>query len=224
MKNRKKAETYILSVIKDITKSEHNVKLYRDLFKSMSDKQFDAFMTRLDNEDGYLEVIVPIDDDVFDGKITVDNNIKVASKLNYNFEQRLLIEATDSTPSHLTTNKYIILDLPFRRTKQLLTKGIRTASDSNSIDTLTGQVKNNSSANMMTYPELQLLSSYGLDQSVLEIIKDRGGDQDSLVALLTMLREKGTVSRNEVEQHSGGVGSTKSLKNYFSAMHIKNNI
>ena len=39
--NRKKVEEYILTWIKKITNSDFNVNLYKDMFKNMSDEEFD---------------------------------------------------------------------------------------------------------------------------------------------------------------------------------------
>jgi len=104
-KNRKKTEEFILKYIKKITNTDFNVNLYKDLFKSMNDKEFDEFMTKLKNNETILQVIVPHDTKTT--KITLENNIKVAKELGHDFFQYLDIGPTKDDTKRRTKNKYL---------------------------------------------------------------------------------------------------------------------
>jgi len=218
MSKRKQAEDFILKWIKKITKSDKNVQLYKDLFKRMNNKEFEEFMEKLEKEEIILNIIVPHDG--FDGKITIEENYKLAKELGFDFFQHLLIEREDGTYIK-TPDKYEILLLPFRRTKQTIDKGISVSDDAKRIDMLTGQVTGDSQASKLTYPELQVLVGLGLQDSLIELMRDRGGDLGAARALIGALSKYGRVSRKLIDMYSTGTLSTKSLKAYFVGMHLK---
>jgi len=224
MATRKEKEAFIIKYIKKLTNSPTNVKLYEDRFKSMSDKEFDIFIKELGEGTRILEIIVPVDVRDNDCDITIENNFKLAEELGYKFEQSLLERKDENSPLTETNEKYLILDLPVRRTKQTLVKGITVSSNNKKIDELTGQVKDDSASTKITQPEIQLLLMYGLEDSVIELLKERGGDKNANKALNDLLRNKGTTNRQEVELYEGGVVATQSLANYFYGMHVDNTV
>ncbi len=215
---RKAAQTDILKYIDAIAKGGQNKKLYEDLFKSMSDKEFDKFMLGLKNKTITLCVVVPHDGSV---KITVKNNEKVAKSLGYEFFQRLRMVDSDTKESYLTPNKYFVYKLPVRRTAQLLIKGISVPKDIKSTDALTGQVANASRSSKITMPETQMLIGMGLEDTVEELLKFRGGDLGSRNAMMNILYKQGRVDKKTLEEYGTGVEATKTLKNYFLGAHIR---
>lgn len=224
MKNRRDTEVFILKWIEKLTESKKNIELYQKMFKRLSDEEFDLLMQELKDGSRILEIIVPPDTRNSDVNISVRKNYKLAEALGYSFEQKIKEGPVKDLPVTVTPKEYMILDLPFRRTKQTLAKGITVAKDVKDIDTITGQVKGDSAPNKLTYPEIQLLVSYGLDESIVELLKDRGGDISSLRALIDTLKSRGKATREQLDIYSSETGSTRSLKNYFIAMHIDNNI
>jgi len=57
--NRKKTEAYILKYVDKIAQGGQNKELYSNLFKSMSDKEFNNFMLGLKSGKVTLSIIVP---------------------------------------------------------------------------------------------------------------------------------------------------------------------
>lgn len=220
---RKQVEEKILDVVSRLThKNEKNVNLYKELFSKMSDADFDEFMVGLKNGKYHLSIIVPLGNEV---KITLENNQKVAKSLGYDFFQRLKINPNkEGEPSYITPNKYLVYKLPIKRTSQLLAKKISVPADNNSRDVLTGQVRGSSRARRVTGPEVQVLTGYGLVDSVIEFMKVRGGDLGSGAALDMMLFRTGEASLETAKQYGKGVRSSKTLKSYFEAMHIRNTL
>jgi DNA-directed RNA polymerase subunit K/omega len=216
---RKRVEDFILTQIKNITHSDNNVKLYTDLFKSMSDDAFDTFMVKLRNKEITLAVIAP--NEKSDVKITVENNFKVAKSLGFEFFQNLNIESDGILPSYPTPNKYMILKLPIKRAAQLLSKGISVPEDNKSIDLLSGQVTGKSKSSKLTLPELQILAGLGLKDTIVELMKTRGGDAGEAMALDNLLYKQGSVSQATLRNYSTGVTSTATLDAFFNAAHIK---
>lgn len=219
---RKATEDLILKYIDRIVTGKTNTELYKELFKSMSDKEFDQFMQDLRDGKRTLSIIVPNGDKRY--QVDINNNIKLAKELGYDFFQRLVVGETDGLPAYTTTNKYMILKLPVRRAAQLLQKKISIPENARTINVLTGQVTGKSKGSKLTNPELQLLISLGLDKSIQELLKIRGGDQGSQRAMDNYLVNQGAATQAQINQYESGVVSKKTLKAYFTAMHIKNNL
>ena len=219
-KNRKKVEEYILTWIKKITQDEDNVNLYKNLFKSMNNEEFDKFMESL-KEGRILQIIVPPDSKV-DKKINVKHNMKLAKELGVEFYQHLTYGPGGSYPTKIRTPiKFLVLDSPFRRLRQTVEKGVSVSKNIKHIDMLTGQVTGDSQASKITLPELQLLNGMGVKDILVEFLKFRGGDLGANRAMNNYLMHYGQASMNVLKAYAEGVVSTKTLKAYFNAIHLK---
>lgn len=219
---RQQAEKTILHYISRIVTGKENVKLYEDLFASMTDQDFHQFMLDLQSGKKHLAVIIPNGNK----NITADveNNVKLAKELGFEFFQRLKITNSMDLPDHLTPNKYMIIKLPVKRASQLLSKKISIPEHNNSIDTLTGQVTGDSKGSKITNPELQILIGLGLKESLKELMKMRGGDKGEQAAMTQLLIKQGMVTQAQAEQYSTGVISKKTLKSYFNGMGIRSTL
>jgi len=214
---RKKAQDDILNTINAIA-GDKNHKLYKDLFKSMSDKDFDKFMVGLRDKTITLCIIVPHEDN---DRVSFENNVIVGRQLGYEFFQRLRFKDPDTGETYLSPNKFLIYKLPVRRTSQLLIKGVSIPKDAKAIDAMSGQVTGSSRASKITLPETQLLMGMGLENTVEELLKFRGGDLGAKNAMMNMLYKNGRVTKAEISEYATGVVSTKTLKNYLISAHIK---
>jgi len=221
MGNRKDAENIILNYIDKMVPGGENKQLYVDMFSKMDNKAFDAFMLALKERKVKLQVIVPNGSSI---KVDVNRNIKIAKELGHEFIQQLDVASDGDTPAYRTPVKYLVYKLPVRRASQLLSKKISIPTDSNHIDSLTGQVANTSASSKITYPEIQVLAGSKLNRTLLEFMKYRGGDIGAQNALDNILYKQGTVTQDQLEEYSTGVESTKTLKNFLRAMHIKSTI
>ena len=223
-KKRKQVEEYILTWIKKITNSEFNVNLYKDLFKNMTDEEFDNFMKSLRDDKRWLQIIVPPDIRNSDVKISISKNYKLAKELGYDFFQQLDIGPNRDLPKYRTPHKFLIIDLPIRRTKQTSEKGVSVSTHAKNIDMLTGQPKGDSTATRISYPELQVLVGMGLTHSLIELLRDRGGDIMTERLLMSGLSKYGVISQKLLSNYATGALSTISLKNYLLGMHIKSTL
>lgn len=219
---RKKVENLIIDYIKKIVTGDENVNLYRELFKSMNDKQFDEFMVKLKNKEINLSIIVPNGNKKI--KVSLENNYKIAKQMGFDFFQRLVFGPDGNLPGYKTPNKYMVMKLPVKRAAQLLSKKISIPKDNKSIDSLTGQVANDSRSSKLSNPELQILLGMGLEKSLIELLKMRGGDQGAQRAMTGLLYRDGMVTQSDLAKYSTGVTSTKTLKSYLLGMHIKSTL
>lgn len=218
MSNRKKAEAFILQFFKDIEPTGYNVEQYTEILARMSDKDFDVYMKGIQSGKQSLVLFKPM----YKAKgVTVENNLKIAAKYNVEFFERLKIENDPDKPDHLTPNKYLVIDLPFRRQSQTLYKKISLPDDNRTIDELTYQPTGASKGAKISYPELQGLLGMGLDKTITELTQYRGGDKGGFNAYNSMIGRYGSVDLKTLSTYSTGVESTKTLKTYLLSMHIQ---
>ena len=219
---RKAVQDYIIKYVGAIVSGNENVKLYEDLFKNMTDEEFDNFMQRMKKG----EVHVPNDGKI---RVSVENNFKVAKQLGHEFFQRVKVTNHPDYPDHLLPVKALTMILPVRRAQQLLAKKISIPEHNMSIDNLTGQVAGKSRSSKLTYPEQQMLLAMDMKETATEMVRVRGGDIRAQQLYQAELMKNGEASQKMIMEVSnmmadGGVKSTKTLKQYFQAMNIKNTL
>lgn len=219
--NRKAAEKFILDNIDKIAPNSGNKELYQRRFKSMSDRQFDQFMTLLHNGELTLQIKMPT---LEDANIDVNRNIKIGKELGYDFFQQLRLTDAATGQTYTTPQKYLILDLPLRRQAQLLVKKMSIPEDNTVRDTISGQPAGASKGSKVSFPELQVLYALGLDRSIEEMIKVRGGDEIAFNAMNRSIVQNGGASLDSIRALNSNTKSTESLSAYLTAMHLDNNL
>jgi hypothetical protein len=218
--NRKAATAELLAGLEALLPGSENTALWKAKLESMSDKQFEEFAKGLEQETTRISVIVP---NFSKHQIDVERNLDLAEKWGHEFFERLWMPKDDGS-YYLTPIKYLVYDLPLRRQAQHLIKKISIPEDNKSVDDLTGQPTGKSKGSKLSYPELQVMAALGLDHSIVEMMKYRGGDTKGYNAMNTVIAKTGTVSQKEIEPYAGGVESTKTLSTLFTAMHLGNTL
>ncbi len=221
--NRQEAQDFILTYIDKLEGGAgHNKKIYQDLFAAMTDLEFDSFMASIESGNSRLAIIVPNFDKK--GGLSTERNLALAKELKHEFFERIWIEGDEDTPTYLTPIKYLVVDLPVRRQAQLLIKKLSVPDDNSSVDDFTGQATGKSQASGISYPEVQVMAGMGLDNSLIEMLKYRGGDRGGFLALNGSISRHGNVSLNAIKNFATGVGSTKLLSTYLLGMHLNNTL
>lgn len=218
--NRKAATASILADVEEILPGSENTQLWETRLKAMSDKEFDTFMDGLEKGTTLLSVIVP---NFGKSKINVGRNLKLGEKWGHPFFEHLWMPGLDGT-YYLTPKKYLVYDLPLRRQAQHQIKKTSIPEDNKSVDVLTGQPTGKSKGSKVSYPELQVASALGLDKSIMELIRDRGGDTGSFHAMNAIISKTGTVSQEELAPYATGVESTKTLGIILTSAHLSNTL
>jgi len=220
-KNRAATESFILKYIDKLAPGGENVELYKKLFSSMTDKDFEQFISDLETGKQILTVVAPNFNKI---KLSVENNLKIAEELGYNFFQKIWFGAKDGVPAYLSPIEYLVIDLPLRRASQMLIKKISVPEHNKVIDALTGQPTGASKGARISYPELQVCAAMGLENSMVELMKYRGGDAKGGAALNGMISKYGKANQSVLAQYASGVESTKSLKTFLTAIHLKSTL
>jgi hypothetical protein len=230
MSNRAAATAFILENISqiDVTDTD-NRELTKNQLESLSDTQFETFMKRIsrvdqsdpDREQDCLTYYAP---NLGKTKITIAGNLALAKKLGHAFFERLWLTDPQTGVTYLTPNQYMVIDLPIRRQAQLLIKKASIPLDHKSVDELSGQVTGASKGSKLSFPELQSQASQALDQTIIEEIKIRGGDEQAYREFERQMMEKGSCSQSEILQLGTNVKSTETLSILLKGMHLDNNL
>lgn len=216
MTNRVAAEKFIVDSVLDISQEPQNVIIYKNLFKSMSDKEFDVFVERK-----MIPIMAP---NFSKNKITVKRNLAIAKKLGVKFFQRLWVGANNGSPEFLTPIEYLCFHLPLRRCSQMHLKKLAIAENNKSLDSLTGQLSSSTKGSKITLPELHVLSAQGMDKSITELMKYRGGDSKGFLAMNAYIARYGQCNQDSIKGYSSGVEATKLVSTILTCMHLKNNL
>ena len=216
--NRKKATDMILKYVDKILPGGKNKEMYENILSKLSDKEFDAYMKKLESGEEALFLIAPI---MNKAKLSLDNNLKIAEALGHNFFEKLWLTDPVTGGTYLTPIPYLVVDLPLRRQAQTLDKKMSVSSGDGNTDIMTGQ--STSKGASLSFPELQTLYAQGLDKSIEELIKVRGGDEKAFLSSSKSMIETGSFSLSKLD-YSGKVKSTEVLGILLKAMHLNNNI
>lgn len=218
---RRDAEKTLIEWMNDIDPSGKNTKRWKDKFKSMNDDEFKHFVNTLREGKDYVSVVSP---NFTNCKITVENNIRVANKHGVKLFQRLWITDHVTGRKYLSNDEYPIFHLPVRRQIQMTRKKFSYARNNDKTDSLTGQPTGESEGGSISYPEVLVLYSRGLERTVEELIWARGGNKGAFKMMNKKIRDSGKCNLRELQQYSTGIKSTKVLSTYMKAIHIANTI
>lgn len=221
MGNRKAATDMILRYIDKILPGSPNTEFYRTSLAAMSDKQFGDFINRLDSGEETLTINVP---NLGKYKLDLQRNLAIAKELGHEFFEHLLL--TDPTTGQLyqTPVKYLVIDLPLRRQVQLLESKSTIPENNKHIDELSGQSTGPSKGSKISFPELQVLFAQGLDSTITELIKFRGGDSKAFNAMNRSIIDTGTVNLEYLSQFGTKVKSVTTLSVLLKTIHLDNTL
>ena len=221
MANRKAAEKVILSLLQEWCPGNPNVAIYENLFKGMNDKQFDTFMVGIEQGTTTIAYIEPNLSTA--PRVGLKGNLKFIRKLGHEPFQKIWFHNTDGSRT-LSNFAYLVLPLPVRRQAQHLVKKISIPKHNRTVDDFTGQPTGDSKGSKMTYPEIGVLDSLGLKNTLEELLVYRGGDTKGFAAMNSAINDTGAVNFEEIEDRRSGVESVKTLSVFLKSAHVGNNL
>ena len=220
MKNRSKAEAYILKFMKDIDPSMNNFRIYKEKFSKMTDNQFHKYMT--DMKEGKTQLVVYSANMV--NNLTTTNLKNVAEKYNVSLFDHIDIWDNDLERFVRTSTKYLIVDVPIRRLKQTLSEKISVPDNDRVRSVQTDQVTGDSKGSSVSLIEAQIAIDKGLDEVVNEFFNIRGGNLEAVNTLKSVLENKGSVSSEDLKNVTTRPKVVQTVKSILHGMHIQSNL
>jgi hypothetical protein len=185
----------------------------------MTDSEFDLFMKQIRDNKAKLYVTLPN----MLPTITTAELVQLAEDLDVKIFHKLWIK-DPTTGKHMLTNEaHMVLKLPIRRQQQFLDKKMSVPDSDRKIDQLTGQVTSDDKSSALSNPEIQILYSRGLETTLMELIKVRGGDINAYGEFKRQMEETGEGELNMIDLNSR-TRSAVIAGVYMTGMHIGNNI
>lgn len=217
MGNRAAAEASILRDLEAISPGCVDVELYKERFKKMNDKAFAAFMERIAKGEEWLTLTIP---NGGKNNMDIERNYSLAEKWGLKLFQRLWYPAEGCLPASLTPYEFLVIPQFVRVASQRLAKKASIPKKQRPINPLTGQPTGEAKGASMSMPELRLLVGQGMKHTALEMMKFRGGDIGSNVAMSASLMRHGKASQEALKPFSTGVKSTDTVRAYFTSAHL----
>lgn len=221
MSNRKKAEQVLFSLLDAVDKTGKSKASIQEFITKMDDKSFEKWIHKLQKKEEYVPIII---ENLTGIGVTVENNMEVAKKyFGYDYYQQVWTVDSTTGETYLTPEKYLIVDIPVRRQIQTLDNKIKIPEDSKHIDEMTNQPIGVSKGSSLTFPELLVITGHNTDNSILEMIKYRGGDLKAMHVMEDMIHKTGYASMDKLDTMGTEVKSTHTLGILLKGMHLDNN-
>lgn len=211
-----KKEKVVKYILDNFSISKYTRDILLDFFKNMTEEDFHNFMLKLKNNKVNLSFVVPHEENIKE-----DDIFDLAEKLDVKIFQKLVFHEEDI--SYASKIPYMVLTIPGKRAAQTQDKK-QSIPTGNKIDSLTGQVTSESRSAKITLPEILIHSGFDIKKPLEELLNARGGDLGLGNAMDKHLFLYGSVSLEKIQPASTKVVSTKSLKAYLLASHIKSTL
>lgn len=226
---REKFMAVFLPLIEKLAPGSKNRETYEKELAALSDAQFEEMVVDIESGMGFNAVqgglILPVYmPNLNTTKISVKRNIALAKELGHDFFQRIWITDPHTNQRYLTPRRYMTLLWSVRRQAQTLEGKQSIPTDTTVIDDLTGQPTGESKGSALTYPELQVLHARGLQNTIIEALKVRGGDLKALNQFERDIIETGGSSLQPILAADTKVKSTQTLDSLLRGMHLKSNL
>lgn len=178
---------YIVDICNTCEPSGQNGERYRQMLENMSVKEFDEYIQHLKNGDTQIFMYTP------NIKVNLKQRdiIEGAKKVGVMIEEKLWITDKVTGKKYLTPIAYSILQLPIRRVSQFLLHKMAVPESDKKIDVLTGQVTGDDRSSSITQVEIQSLFARDLKNTLVELVKIRGGDVNAYANFKRQLSETG---------------------------------
>lgn len=231
-KTKKKIIAHIASRLNDIIPNTPIIKAYEKAIMAMTDEQLENWIVALENgildfpdqskPSATINIVAPNLDRK--NQLNIERNLALAKKMGHSFFERIWLTNPVTKQVSLTNRRYMVLDMPIRRQAQTLDTKISLPESDTKVDDMTGQVTGDSKGASISYPEVQMLAAQGLENTLYELLKARGGDENSWALMKRHLIESGSFDTNVLDQLESKAKVNTTFSHILTGMHIKNNL
>jgi hypothetical protein len=222
---RRKIETLITQVMKDLDPTGINAAKYQNMFVKMSDSQFSQWVTRfLADEKSNLR----LDIEEFDSKrvLQFENVEKAANRLGVKLFEYVYMPFASSDPNRPIRTKSPVLVgyLNIKRPQQLVSKKTGLALSDTNRDEMTGVAKGESKGGTTTGLETEMLAGVDADEILSEFCGVRGDNQAEYDNMMSEIAATGSVKLSDIKTTIFDKPTLLKADMYLIAMGLKTDL
>lgn len=216
---RQKMEKLVYDTFKALDKTGANTEKYKQMFSSMTDKEFDKFFQDLFGDENQYLILNICDYEI---NLTIEDIEKAANILKIPlFEKVAFPHYTMDKNNVIVTKEQVPVGYcHIKRTQQILAKknGLSTTIDTRS--SLTGQVTGQDKNGRESDLENSLLISLGLNNVLKELNGPRADDPVMKQQMYTTINNKGYVSLEDMDSDPANKTTLSTCDVYFLGMGL----
>lgn len=220
---RKNMETMIYDVFTALDPSGANTEKYKNMFSSMTDKQFDDFFKKFFKDENQYLLLDIID---YERELKMEQAEKAAKILDVPLFEKVAIPfANDDKDNPVVTKHSVPVGyLHIKRVQQILSKKNTTSTDISSRSALTGQVVGKDKNARDTDMENFALVTLGAEQSLREFLGPRSDDHVMKMEMYSDIAKNGYVSLDNLTDKVENKTTLNTVDTYFIGMGIKSDL
>lgn len=223
---RKQIESMIDKTLLLMDPTGINAKKYRNMFQTMSDKQFSDWITRfLADEKSNIRIDI---EEFGDGSrsLKYENVEKAAAFLKIPIFENVYIPHVSSNPNRPVRTKQPVLVgyLNIKRPQQLVSKKTGLAMSDTDRDEQTGAAKGESKGGTTTGIENELLAGVGGDIILSEFCGARGDNVAEYDNMIASIAEHGSVKLEDIKTNAYDKPTLMQADLFFKAMGLKTDL
>ena len=220
---REKMEKTIYDVFSTLDPSKTTADKYRNLFKKMSDVEFDKFFKNLFAQENDYLVLDIVD---YERDLKIENVEKAAKLLNVPLFERVVMPyaSTDKDKPIVTKYEVPVGYIHCKRVQQFLRKKNATSTDISMRSAISGQVmgkdKNARDSDLENYA----LVTLGAEECLREFMGPRADDPVMKNEMYTQIAKNGYVSLNDLTSDVKNKTTLNTIDVFFTGMGIKTDL
>jgi hypothetical protein len=194
---RKEMEELIYTFFDLFDPTGRNTEYYRNLFKNMSDGQFDQYFKLLfEQDDPYLTATM-ID---YENPVLIENIEKAAKYLDVPLFERVVLPYASEDPDNpvITKHECLVGYLNIKRLQQINFKKLGLSTDASERNMVTGQVTGHDKNSRNSDQETIALLTVGANVSLKELMSMRADDMVMKAEMNKKIARDGYVAMDEL--------------------------
>lgn len=194
-KARIEAEKEWCKLLDNFDPSGYNSTQYRNTFNTLSDEEFNTFMSDIIEEKQYISIEM----DSIKDKITLDNIFDICEEHGYKTHKYIMYrENSSGGNTSMTPYPALILYVPVKRLQQMLGKKNAASGDNDKINLMTGTVTGDSKAASINDTQTIGLITTNQFNVIKELLGPRADDEKSKKAMLHAIESRGSVALKDL--------------------------
>lgn len=220
---RKEMEKIIYDVFSILDHSETNTNKYKNMFKNMTDAQFDKFFKNLFENDNLYLILDVVN---YEHDVTIEQIEEAANYLGVPLFERVVVPFANGDKDNPTVTKYSVPVgyLHIKRMQQILSKKNTTSTDISMRSSLTGQVVGKDKNARESDAETFCLAAIGAENTMREFLGPRADDMVMKTQMYSEISKKGYVSINELTNDVNNKTTLNTVDVYLIGAGIKSDL